>query len=116
MGAEGIRKEAELVGTRIIDNVNMSASQAFNESQAGQDAGEEILNVAAQSVASSAREYAMECRDLSPMCEELKKGNDCTENDDPAMMLVNCPKTCNSCLPTKPSECINKGDEDSCEL
>ncbi|KAK7078747.1 hypothetical protein SK128_015049 [Halocaridina rubra] len=31
-------------------------------------------------------------------------------------MLVNCPLTCDSCLPQTPAECVDKGDSSSCFL
>ncbi|CAL4126408.1 unnamed protein product, partial [Meganyctiphanes norvegica] len=109
----GIMREAGFVFTTTVETVDLSANDALNTTD-GAQVGKEILMLAAESVASSAREYAMGCRDLTAVCQTLAAQGNCTSH--PAFMLVNCPISCDSCLPRNSSECENKGDDESCEL
>ncbi|XP_068237913.1 uncharacterized protein [Palaemon carinicauda] len=54
------------------------------------------------------------CVDFDPNCRERVNNGEC--ESDPAYMLVYCAMACDSCLPQSPSECIDKGDSDSCYL
>ncbi|ROT80312.1 Proclotting enzyme [Penaeus vannamei] len=54
------------------------------------------------------------CQDLNPSCPGWGERGECQSN--PAYMLANCPVTCDSCLPRSDSECVNRDDEQSCDL
>ncbi|XP_066964494.1 uncharacterized protein [Macrobrachium rosenbergii] len=54
------------------------------------------------------------CTDFDPNCRERANNGDC--ESDPAYMIVYCAMACDSCLPQSPSECLDKGDSDSCFL
>ncbi|CAL4092092.1 unnamed protein product, partial [Meganyctiphanes norvegica] len=112
---EGIIREADAVATRTVANVDLSAGNATDTAQ-GALAGKELLTTVADSVATSAREYAMGCRDLSSGCPQAMEQGSCISNA--SFYLVHCPVSCNSCLPKDESECVNKEgvDNDSCEL
>ncbi|XP_042890721.1 uncharacterized protein LOC122265450 [Penaeus japonicus] len=54
------------------------------------------------------------CQDLNPSCRGWGERGECDIN--PAYMFVNCPVTCDSCLPQSEEECVNRGEQLSCDL
>ncbi|CAL4074914.1 unnamed protein product, partial [Meganyctiphanes norvegica] len=93
---EGIIREADAMSMGTVANVDLSAENATDTIQ-GAFAGKELLTTVAGSVATSAREYAMGCRDLSLGCPQAMAQGACISNA--SFYLVNCPVSCNSCLP-----------------
>ncbi|XP_068228173.1 uncharacterized protein [Palaemon carinicauda] len=55
-----------------------------------------------------------DCKDLHPLCAGWGTSGECRRN--PTYMLVNCPATCNSCVPKDDHTCQNRGDDVSCDL